>query len=407
MSDFTISSIEELEQWMIEQSRIYELLPARVTTPVTLCRTLEEFIKPQYADSEMSETHRDARIRKAERIMQYLIEQEEELPMGVYLPGLGTFLNGFGIYQLYELDSVYQVFQHESALRTLISTLAHEKFGHGFLSECTSAGREQTTRDLFRLCLAKQFQQDTIDSPDGDFETEKINIIFDTRRFTDEGWAVWIEKYISNKTAGLVEEAFSSSSDDKPEEDPETSEECSIWGLYTIRKTAAAIAHYKRDEQIRVKAAILVDCLDRLNQMRYPPSLDIKGTESLDLALKFQEIASDKAFAAEFAGKLNELMTDFDYDGFIYNVGYLLMHLLENKFGPRCVVEAVRLASNVTLNINEAGINKLKEQTRTVTKANIDARLIQLLFLESEDCEGDNPDQFKQIAWDYLNYPHP
>lgn len=398
-----------MDRWIVEQSGLSDMLPRSIDTPVTLCSSLRDFIEPQFSYSQLSEANRDARIRKLDRGMQD--EQYEDFVRGIYLPGQGTFINGYMLALMYELDSANDLLSHDQGIIDIITTIAHEKYGHGYLSECTPAGRERRERNLYRLRLARQFTHNDTDSPEGDFEMGKTNIVFDTCNITEEGWAVWIEYYVFYRLKDTLLKRLEFSPYETGEVGTSELTRQQLCSLSMMRKIAGTMAHYGNNQRLRENSTCLANCLDRLNNMLYPSSLDIEGIASLEISLDLQGLAEDDDFTDEFSGELDVLSgkpeEGFEYVGFVYHVGHLIMRLIEAKFGPRCVAEAVTLACNVTLDIANSGPLTLNEQTRTVPKANIDARLIQLLSLPAEAMDRDDPGHFRHLAWDCLNIPAP
>lgn len=416
-------SLADIENWTVEHGDLNKLLPAFPKTPVVFCHTRRDFIEPQVAALNLSETIRSMYLQSRE---QTFINQEEEgdVTRGVFIPGMGCYVNGPGLASLLELDEIDGLFNHPRGLAEIITTIIHEKYGHGFISECTTAGREKRDNNLYCLRLAAGFGESGPDSPVSSLVQEKINIVFASSRFLEEGWAVWLENHVLGRVRGkicsllpskvsgdisflscngedkkCINHDGSSAGNGLPETsvvENENSVQETHHLLSDLRKTGATISRYGNSQVLREKGSRLVKCADYLATLAYPDSIPDPG-KALDMASRLQQMADDRVFTGEFEYEVQ--------DSFPHYVGCLLFCLLDYKFGSGCLAAALLLACNVKLDIKKNSLEALRDLTQTVPGGNINARLIQILSLPLHDFPRNSSEDLKKLAWDVLSFP--
>jgi len=389
----TLDTITDLERWTVERSQLTCLLPKITQIPIKLCRTLEEFIEPQAVSLAVSDTIKSMFIQRKMTMMQRQLE-EEDILRGIFLPKLGCFINGYALANLFDLKEVEQLFQHPQGCLELLTTLVHEKYGHGFISEYTTAGQVMAENHLYRIGLAKTFLDSVADSPENTLLQEKSNVVFSSSQLLEEGWSVWLENYVCEQIKPYFNEIISDRKTAKVDTDDN---ELSLYSLSQVREIGTTIARYGSNESLRKLGESLVTSIDYLATLAFPDSQP-DPQQALQIALILQTLAKDGAFTSEFTYECGA--------SFVHCAGLLLMRIAAQKFGKRCLSAITRLAGNVDLQIENSSLSELKDFTCNTPNGNIDARLIQLLSLPSVELKYNDPTTVLSLAWDMLSFPN-
>ncbi len=112
---------------------------------------------------------------------------------GVFLDGRGCFLIEWLLAQVFKLESARADVADWRVLLAMTDTAIHEQWGHGLLGATTARGRESGALQTQRYRRARHPRQ-SVTSTDGVILREKWDTEFNSTRFANEGWAIWMER---------------------------------------------------------------------------------------------------------------------------------------------------------------------------------------------------------------------
>lgn len=171
--------------------------------PTVFCETGEEFYGALFLDEPIP----PAVLQ--ELMAAQLLEAEAHADagggiFGVFLGAHGCYVNGWLYQRLHNLEHATDALRQPAILPAVIGTAAHEKWGHGFVATCTALGKESTELQLDRCRYARAFPRLTVTTPEGRLMQEKWSLVFMASRFLEEGWASWVDQYVSQHLTELL-----------------------------------------------------------------------------------------------------------------------------------------------------------------------------------------------------------
>lgn len=218
--------LEEIDEWydgLFQVSRHFQ--GENLAYPTFFCESLEEFFEPHVKYLSISKLQKRALIEMQVKQAKELAASSGGGIFGVNWPGDGCYLNGW-LFAYPRTDDPRWVLGDEARLPSVAATVAHEKLGHGFLSEFTSLGREREKIQLSRYRVAEDFDIRLTDSPESVLLQEKWETLFLSSMYIEEGYATWIESRLledffgrpkrihsAARVIALLEELIDSTSD--------------------------------------------------------------------------------------------------------------------------------------------------------------------------------------------------
>lgn len=170
--------------------------------PTTYCETVREYAEPIIADIPMSDERRAQALDELTAAAEAGAQVPFMQSLGVHIPGVGCFINGWLIAGHLGITP-REVLESDEGYARIVTTASHEKWGHGFITELTTLGREKSSVQLGKIHLADQFEIRTVDTPDHARLSEQWRIIFYASNYVEEGYATWIERYLAERIAEL------------------------------------------------------------------------------------------------------------------------------------------------------------------------------------------------------------
>jgi len=347
--------------------------------PTIYCETLDEYFDPYLKFLNLSET------TKKEIIEELKKKAEQEAAMsggggefGVNWPGLGCFINGW-LFAYNRSKNAAAALRDPGIKPYLFATIAHEKHGHGFITEYTVSGQEKKEIQLYRQDIAAKFNIKLADTPEDVLLQEKWAILFHSSVFLEEGWAVWIENYLLRRLQETMPEEIVWSP---------VKEERGI-RMDDVQNLLNRLAR----SGSRRKAEAAKVCLDALESIFVTAEFDPQNIhQAVNVLEKTESMLID-----DFSSTFNRIPR--------YVIGQLLMDRVERGCGAKNVLYAVAIAANVKYNLKSIANADLARVVAGEPRLNMNSRLALLscLNLRQKNCLGELLD----IAREELNLKIP
>ena len=327
--------------------------PEQMRSPTKYCETLDDFIRPGLEMFNFSPEHRERIIQ--EKILQY--EQKKGLK-GVYLSGKGVFINGWEFTRGQKITP-RQAFEQPGELQEeILRTVAHEKYGHGFLSDYSTLGEISNRLGLKRQAIAHKFDLQITDDITSSLRAQQEQIILHVSLILEEGWATWIGD-----------------------------------SLKSLKTTSASHPHFNPKDVLLglEKASLRIPQLQEiLNNIKFAFiclfdwEMDFSNTQGFDRLL-FDAI--------HILENIPQKVDDFLYHNFLgmpirYVIGELLLTQAEQNLGTTCLPFAALIAANVTFDFEKIGLADLEILLSSDPNLNPDYRLAALSRMQLEE-KGD------------------
>lgn len=319
--------------------------------PTTFCETAREYLAPLVEDIPISDARREQLLDEADAAAQ----AGQVIPilrsLGVHIPGVGCFINGWIMGQAAGMDP-RELLGSPDGFARVLTTASHEKWGHGFITELTASGQEKKAVQLGKHHVADQFDVRTVDTPDHARLSEQWQIIFFSSQYVEEGFATWIERYAAECLA---------------QDHPHGAAFLSAAPSFELNDVAGRLAH---------GGAAVVDALQTLFSPREV------SHESVHAAMAGLVSAVD-AMGEDFAHTVG-------MPG-CYALGYCIVDAIARRQGPKCVPYAVATACNVQYGLASVSNGDLRNYVNTHPELNVNTRLALLMFVssgEKNDIEG-------------------
>lgn len=313
-----LNSMQELDRIFMTHFGLEQYYPARLFSyPTILAETLEQFFRPMIEDIGLSQT-------RQEKELSTLIKEAEENALkgggifGVNLPGRGAYLNGWLFTHGTGLTPASALQNKDLALR-IFSTAIHEKLGHGFIAAFSALGKVKTRLGLDSFSLAQRFGLQPAQDPTSSLLASRHNLIFHTSQLLEEGWATWIQNYLSANVLGVSH----------PSPSPD-----------------AVIASVGELIPLGSNPEAEVQSLQTALEWLYERASIPKGKEFVAIALleRYGDHCTNETFRA-----------------LRYLAGEQLLKIAARNLGEKCVPYAVLIAANVTFDFETLSNSDLQE----------------------------------------------
>lgn len=350
--------LEMIDRLMAEDFELRRYFPDRsLAYPTIYCETLEEYFQPHVEYLDVSESTKEQLVRQLEEQSK---ERAELRPgtgeFGVNWPGRGCYLNGW-LFAHGRAENARAALADPTVLPFVLATAAHEKLGHGFITEFSAAGQEKKELQLWRYDIGSRFDLQVVDSPQATLLHEKWGILYQSSQYTEEGWAVWIQNYILGRLQELSAEEgqmdFGRARRDYALED-------------TIR-ALEKIEFKHKDKNLRGFAHWVRESMQRIFLQ---PDVDLETLHKAVLTLQ------------DYGGRLAQPIGELLGQPLSYVLGSLLFDRLEQALGNKCVPYALIIACNLSYHLAEISNTDLARIVHDDPRLNIDSRLVQLTRLE-------------------------
>jgi len=314
----------------------------KLLLPTVFCSTPEEFTAAMFERQNISETMRRQLVEAASADMQ--AEADKGGTYGFFINGQGCYVNGWLVAKScgLQLGDAKTMLANPAVKARVVRVAAHEKLGHGFLAEFTKQGVEMRALHMGLHRLAREFNIKLADSPDYTLLDEKWRTIFGVSRYAEEGWASWIEDYVSprmqlEKVGGAIEPEHILRLFDKIIASPDTAAE----GKDFLEKAGNAICAI-------CSGASNVEAADIPHKMQF---------------LQRCDSALGDLFAQTFGQEP------------CYIVGQLMIQTLERKFGVEALPLLLAIAGCITYSIERHSCSDLALAVAKDPKLSMDVRL--------------------------------
>ncbi len=349
--------------------------------PVIYCETLEEFFTQLVLDADASES------AKQEYIAGMIAEAEAQArasgggTLGVNLPGRGCYVNGW-LFGLAHGGAAQAALQNPKVLPHIVATVCHEKLGHGFIADLTAIGQEKTNMGLWRFDLARRFALRAVDTPQSALLRAKDTQVYHATKFTEEGWATWIEHIMVWLAArqGLL---------------PSNGAPGPLQPKYSLAAVAQVLEYLRQGTPPRSDERQFMELVAALTQILTDDKNEYTEADVFTAVRAWQQLAPafDEVFSQVFGQPT------------LYVLGYLLLRRLEARLGWQNLPYAVALAGNVTYDLETISLNDLATLLQSDPRLNVDARLALLGTLQLQPGQG--PADLARLARERLGYATP
>jgi hypothetical protein len=373
--------LEAIDRLMAEHFELARYFPDKsLTYPTVYCETLEEYFQPHVEYMDVSDPTK-------QRLMDQLRQEAEEVAelrpgsgeFGVHWPGRGCYLNGW-LFAYGRAADARSALADPALLPYILATAAHEKLGHGFITEFTSAGQEKKELQLWRHEIGSRFDIQVVDSPQATLLHEKWSILFQSSQHAEEGWAMWIQNYMLRRLQDLRVEG----------EEIDFGRATREYSLDRALDALKQIEFKHQDTELRKVAHWVRESVQRI---LLQPEIDLQTLHQAVLALQ--------EYGPQLAQPIGELLGQPPS----YVVGLLVCGKLEEVLGTKCVPYALAIACNLSYDLGEISNSDLARLVHDDPRLNIDSRMVQLTRLELEN--KNSIEELAQVAREALNLSPP
>ncbi|MBN1922501.1 MAG: hypothetical protein JW892_14735 [Anaerolineae bacterium] len=349
--------------------------------PVIYCETLQEFFTPFVLDEDASESS------KQEALAALIAEAEEQARtkgggiLGINVPGRGCFVNGW-FFGFARGVAPRAALQDPEVLPRIVETVCHEKLGHGYIAALTAAGQEKTRLGLWRFDLAQHFHLRTVDTPQSALLLRKYALVHATTRFSEEGWATWIEQTMLWLAArkGLL---------------PGIQAGEHLQAKYSLAAVGQLLQQLRENAAPESDERMFFEVVAAVTQILADDKTDFAVGDVFTAIRAWQEVSAflDDAFSQVFGQPA------------VYVLGYLLLRKLEARLGWQNLPYAVAIAGNVSYDLETIAVTDLEQLLNHNPRLNVDARLALLSTLRLQPGEG--PAELARLAREKLDFALP
>ncbi|MFP4501192.1 MAG: hypothetical protein ACLFTT_09355 [Candidatus Hydrogenedentota bacterium] len=318
--------------------------------PTTYCETVREYVTPLLAGMPLSEAQRADALGQIEAAAQGMAPPGIVASLGVHLPGVGSFINGWRM--AHDASQTPAEFlRTEAGFAEVAATVAHEKWGHGFISELTASGQEKQALQLGMNHLAGQLGLQDVDTPEHARLMAQWEILFLSSHYVEEGFATWIAHYLAET-------------------------------LTEAQGLSAYLEHAPRFERDQILAAL----------KRVPDGdaahAALRALFSESGAGSIEDVHETMCAALHALDQVGEAFAHAVGMPAPYAVGYCLMDAIAQRHGPKCVPYAVATACNVRYGLETISNHDLRNYIAAQPNLNINTRLALMMFVSPGDKNG-------------------
>jgi len=348
--------LKRLDTFFLDEFQIDRYFPHHSwrDLPTVYCETLEEFFQPYVEVLDVSdETRRE--------ILQSLVDKAQKQAQkgqgtwGIFWPGRGCYINGW-LFAYKRMMKPREALHHPDILPSILATTAHEKLGHGFISEFTALGQEKVRLGTWRYDAARRFDLRVVDTPEGTLLAEKEAILYASSQLLEEGWATWVEHHVMKS---LARQPWA-----KRYTFPQVAE-----SRYTTSELWQALNQAfskSRNSQERVHIQSIMEAVRTIFVAQHASITDLHRAV---LTIHSRARYVDPLVAPSLGQPLR------------YVIGYLLVRDLAARLGPLCVPYAIVIAANVSYNLDSIAAADLQRIVAQDVRLNVDSRLVQMRLL--------------------------
>ena len=327
--------------------------------PTTYCGSLEEFFSHWAAALEISPSARQAFVGERAGEARRAAEAGQGGIYGVNFPGRGCYINGWLFALTAGVADAAAALGDALVFSRIISTIVHEKWGHGFIALYTAAGREKQQLDLWQLDVAQRFGQRLSEDPQSALLRQKLNLLGYTSRYLEEGWATWIEHYVTSRVYYTWDGQHA-----VPHPPQQAYKLADVWEAIERLKL-----HHPTGE-----VRIMLDDLSWALQVLFlADSPEVADVHRATLILQ----AVEQHLAQPMGQMLGQPLP--------YALGDLTMQRIESQQGAFCVPYAVAVAANVDFGVSNMALADLHQLVHTDPRYNLDSRLLLLSQLRLDE----------------------
>ena len=328
--------------------------------PTVYCETLEEFYRPFVDMLDVSEATRQEMLRSYEKKAVEDARAGKGI-WGIFWPSRGCYINGW-LFAYGRVKDARAALADPTIFPSILSTTAHEKLGHGFVSEYTALGQEKKRLGTWRYDIARRFDVRGVDTPTGELLAAKEAVLYASSQLLEEGWATWIEHHVMQQLARQA------AAEGRPFP-PVSEARYTVNGLWHV---LTQILDGAKDAETRERVQALLDAISVL--------LITRNVRSEDL---HRAVLSIHAHAEH----VDPLVVSRLGQPLRYVIGYLLARDLAARLGPLCLPYAVILAANVSYDLEKIALSDLQRLVAQDMRLNVDSRFahMRLITLQSEN----------------------
>jgi len=285
---------------------------------------------------------------------------------GAFLAGQACLINGWLFKEVFGLAQPRDALSDARTAGLLLGTVAHEKWGHGFLSAATALGAETRQVQMDRVRYARLFSGFQVTTPEGVILREKWRAVYNATRFAEEGWSSWVENVVRRGFAAQ----FAGGAPAPP----------ALWMQNFVVP----------EVRLRNRAAAQQAILTLFDSGRKP--------DEAKAAMAILEQAEDE-LTPDFMGQYGRPPR--------YIIGYGLCWMVERRFGARNVPAALILAGNVVYGLATQGVSDLANVIASSPDLNVNRRLAAIAHLPLKDSPGLARRDFAAACHDLLGLSVP
>lgn len=348
--------------------------------PTVYTETLEEFFSPMLAALDYSHEMRQNFLAESIKEAEARASRSGGGIFGYSLPGQGCYLNGWLFVYGSQLTP-HAALEHPDYLTSIVSTAAHEKHGHGFLSMYSALGKVKSELGLEQTQLATRFGIRPADDPLSSLHREQANLVFLVSQLLEEGWSTWIERFISS---AALPELMGDSSGSK---------------RYSLDALVDALQKLLFSQDTQLIAALgdlskaVKDFLQALFLLFTPGEATTEQLQSAVLFIITQSSLLDGFFSRILGQPLR------------YVIGELMFSQAERQLGVDCMPYMALIAANVTFDFSQVGLADLANLLQQEPRLHPDARLAALSQLELQ--QKNSVQELAQLAENKLSFSVP
>ena len=352
------SRLAQMDRW-IEERLAFAECAGLFKEPTILSETPQEFYGALLGGEALSagqwQTLLDQQLREARENAEH-----GGGVWGVFIASQACLVNGWLFKAVFGLPRVRDALSDARTAGLALGTVAHEKWGHGFLSAATALGGESRQINLDRLRYARLFSGFQVTTPEGVILREKWRAVYNATRFAEEGWATWVENLVSREFAA---------------QPPAPGATRAQW------MENFAVPEVPQRNLGAAQQALLV---------LFDPS---RRPEEAQTAMAVLEQAEEE-LTPYFVGQYGRPPR--------YVIGYGLCWMIEQRFGEQNVPLALILAGNVVYGLATQGVSDVANVIASSPDLNVNRRLAAIAHLPIENAPGLSRRDFAAACHDRL-----
>ena len=352
-------SLRSMDDYFVRAFDLTRYFPVdALAYPTILCETLEEFCASRIANEVLSPQARQEKIMQTAAYFRQRFDHGGGYIGGVNIDGQGCYINGW-VYASMAKIGVDELENYPEVMVRILSTAAHEKLGHGFITAYSTKGQLESKLGLTKLRIASQFGLTPADDPESQLREKQRQVLFFASVFLEEGWSTWIQHYFEARLNNAKQ----------PQE-------------YTIQQIEHAIKKMKIPEKNGMNAADIKEhALAALAEL-----FKDERSEPNNLFFAIRTLGDlDKYFYAEISSVLGQPLR--------YALGELLCRQCEQNLGIACVPYAILIAANITFDPEKISFSDLRSLLETDPRLHPDARLAAISRIKL-----DNPGDIQEMT---------